>query len=98
MTAAKYELHGNLRVDVFDELGGRLLGHAMLRIEPAPLSGHVRRARLEPDPPLRLGAGPHYLRLPSGEGWQVELQPDARGVTLAVAGSATPTSAAVGGE
>lgn len=88
---------GNLKVEVFDELGGRLLGRAMLRIEPAPADGQAQRARLDPDPQLGLHPGAHYLRLPSGEGWQVELRP-AEGDSFAVMAPATPMSAAVGGE
>lgn len=89
---------GNLRVDVFDELGGRLLGRGLLRIEPAPADGQAQRARLDPDSRASLEAGPHYLRLPSGEGWQVELRADARAGWYAVMAPATPMSAAVGGE
>ncbi len=94
------ELRGNLRVDIFDQLGGQLLGRAMLLIEPAPNEGRVERARLEPGAELVLHAGPHYLRLPSGEGWQVELRALRAGEvdSFGVMAAATPMSAAVGGE
>jgi hypothetical protein len=89
---------GNLRVEIFDELGGRLLGRAMLRIEPAPTDGQAQRARLVPDREASLSAGSHYLRLPSGEGWQVELREGEAAGSFAVVAFSTPLSAAVGGE
>jgi hypothetical protein len=90
---------GNLRVEVYDQLGGRLLGRAMLRIEPAPPDGEAQRARLEPDREFELEPGSHYyLRLPSAEGWQVELREGERAGSFAVVAPSTPMSAAVGGE
>ncbi len=89
---------GNLHVEVYDELGGRLLGRAMLRIEPAPTEGHALRAHLATDRDLQLEAGDHYLRLPSAEGWQVELRPSQQANEFAVVAPSTPMSAAVGGE
>jgi hypothetical protein len=98
MTAPTPDLHGNLRVDVLDSLGGRLLGHGRLLIEPAPLAGLLKRARLEPDPQLQLEPGPHVLMLPSGEPWPVELLPSGENRALAVIAGSTPNFPPVGGE
>ena len=98
MAPAAIELHGNLRIDVLDSLGAQLLGHARLLIEPAPFSGQVERARLEPDPQLRLEPGAHVLRLPTGEVWEVELIAHEAGSMMAVFAGATPTFPTAGGE
>ena len=56
------------------EQGRRLLLRLGDVLEAAPLTGRAERALLEPDVRLHLEAGPHVLRLPSGETWFVELK------------------------
>ncbi|MCC6237174.1 MAG: hypothetical protein IT299_06335 [Dehalococcoidia bacterium] len=88
----------NLHVDVFDESGGRLLGRAMLLFEPAPIEGLATRGWLQPDRDFGLVPGIHHLRLPSNEGWQVELQASERPGAYSVVAPSTPVSVSVGGE
>lgn len=88
----------NLHVDVFDETGGQLLGRAMLLFEPAPIEGLATRGVLHPDREFGLAPGAHYLRLPTNEGWQVELRASERPGAYAVVASSTPVFVPVGGE
>ncbi|MFN8638878.1 MAG: hypothetical protein U0360_05350 [Dehalococcoidia bacterium] len=88
----------NLHVDVFDETGGQLLGRAMLLFEPAPIEGLATRGVLHPDREFGLEPGAHYLRLPTNEGWQVELRASERPGAYAVVASSTPVFVPVGGE
>lgn len=85
MTAPELQIHGSVRVEVLDARGERLLGRGHLRLESAT-EGARAVARLDPDAGATFEAGPHVLRLPTGQAWEVDLAPREGGRVLGVVG------------
>lgn len=85
MTAPPLQIHGSVRVEVLDARGERLLGRGHLRLEPA-IEGARVVAQLDPASGATFKAGPHVLRLPTGQPWEVDLAPREGGRVLRVVG------------
>ena len=86
----------NLRVDVLNVGGERLLTHGRLLLEPAPPVGMWERGRLEVD--HAVDEGRYALRLTTGHLWDVELRNEMGAPGMAVISGDPPSLTNVGGE